>query len=114
MVNERPGFDETDKAEDESQDSTVDLSGRPLPEGVTAVIDGKIAVPCDVRYDGRYEGYRRYVVDAHTDWARHRITELNVEKLPVDVRLILDMHGATDDETQDATAGMTVTVGVSV
>lgn len=115
MENERPGFDESDRLEAEALDQSVDLSGRPVPKGVRVVIESGLEVPCDVRYDGRDEdGYRRYVVDAHTDWSKHVVSVLAVEEMPIDARLIIDMGDATDAEAERATANLRVEVAASV
>jgi hypothetical protein len=74
----------------------VDLSGRPAPTNVRAIIDSGFEVPCVVAYDGlqkdaRGQRVRRYLVKAEIDWGRHWIKLLVVGEFPEDVHLILSL-----------------------
>jgi hypothetical protein len=78
---------------DRPPDFKVDLSGRPIPKNVRAIIDSGIEIPCDVSYDGLQKGTdkRRFKVKAEIDWGLHWIRLLVVGEFPEDVHLILSL-----------------------
>lgn len=80
----------------------VDDSGRPVPEGVVAVLNSGVRVPCSVRYDGLQKssfGYvlRRYLVLAEIDWENYQIDTLEIGVLPKDVTLGIRVSGLNDE-----------------
>lgn len=77
------------KDDPEPPERPKDLSGKPAPVGVTAVLENGFRVKCDVRYDGIDDvGWRRYAVFAEWDWDRHWIDALEVEEMATDISLI--------------------------
>lgn len=80
----------------------VDDSGRPVPEGVVAILDSGVRVPCTVRYDGMSTGQygrplRRYLVLAEIDWENYQIDILEIGALPGDVTLGIRVSGLNDE-----------------
>jgi hypothetical protein len=72
----------------------VDLSNRPRPKNVRALLNSGILVQCETRYDGPSQNttnMRRYLIKAEIDWFQHWISILIVGEWPEDVELILDM-----------------------
>lgn len=88
----------SDNEDENEPDRKVDLSGKPVPKNVRAVIDSGLEIQCEVAYDGTVqEGtkyWRRYQVKAEIDWTKHWITTLIIGVHPIDVRLILDLPEA--------------------
>jgi hypothetical protein len=83
----------------------VDLSKRPIPKNVRAIIDSGFEVPCVVAYDGlqkdaRGQQVRRFKVKAEIDWTRHYIKILVVGEFPEDVHLIIDLPKAVSDDVR--------------
>lgn len=78
----------------------VDLSNRPRPKNVRAMLNSGIEVQCEIAYDGPSKNtvnVRRYKVKAEIDWYKHWISTLVVGEWPEDVELILDLPESDKD-----------------
>jgi hypothetical protein len=81
---------------DRPPDFKVDLSGRPIPKNVRAIIDSGIEIPCDVSYDGLQKGtgdqqIRRFRVKAEIDWTKNWVRMVVVGEMPIDANLIFNL-----------------------
>lgn len=75
-----------------------DLSGKPKPENVRAVLNSGIEVKCELKYDGiDKNGMRRHFVIAEIDWENYWPTTLVVGVFPTDCVLSLKVP---DDSTE--------------
>ena len=78
----------------------VDLSGRPVPKNVRAILNSGVELQCEVRYDGpsrNTDNMRRYLVKAEIDWYKYWINTLVIGEWPEDVEMIVDLP-ASDTE----------------
>jgi hypothetical protein len=90
---------------DDDHQSLVDLSDRPVPKNVRAILDSGIELQCELSYDGRQpppkQNIRRYRVKAEINWLKHWIKTLVIGEYPADVALIIDLpESVTDDVRQ--------------
>lgn len=75
-----------------------DMSGKPKPENVRAVLNSGIEVKCELKYDGiDKNGMRRHFVIAEIDWENYWPTTLVVGVFPTDCVLSLKVP---DDSTE--------------
>ncbi len=73
------------KTFERSDGSKVDVSGKPIPKDVRAVLESGLEIRCGVKYDGKeHDGTRRYLVMAELDWNKHWIETLIIGELPAD------------------------------
>jgi hypothetical protein len=87
----------------------IDLSNRPRPKNVRAVLNSGVEIPCEVRYDGpskNTKNVRRYLVKAEIDWYRYWINTLVVGEWPEDVELILDLPASDTNAVPQYIHGM--------
>lgn len=72
----------------------VDLSGRPMPTNVRAIIDSGLEIPCVVTYDGLQKSdqrIRRFKVKAEIDWTKNWVQMIVVGEMPIDATLIFNL-----------------------
>ena len=115
MIDLRDCFDEDGSQKPEWRHE--DLSGRPIPKGVRFLLNSGIEVPCEVVYDGRSDGdarYRRYLIKAEVNWARHHVVKIIADENPIDVQLIMLLPDTLDSELMAEQRRLTANVQMFV
>lgn len=95
----------------------VDLSGRPAPKGVRAILNSGIEIECSVRYDGHStidKRKRRFVIFAEIDWRKYNIERLILGEWPMDAEPVLKFPDTGDTELQEHIQRMHATMKISV
>lgn len=73
-----------------------------VPQGVTAITEHGLRIPCDITYDGtrRYGpgmAVPAYKIKAEMDWRNHKLIRIEVKQWPDNVEMVLDFGGEPGD-----------------
>ncbi len=72
-----------------------------VPQGVTAVTEHGLRIPCDVRYHGteRHDGQSlpAYKIAAELNWRTTKLVRIEVKKWPDNIVMMLDFGGEPGD-----------------
>lgn len=72
-----------------------------VPQGVTAITEHGLRIPCEIYYEGtrRYgmQVVPAYRIKAELDWRNHKLTRIEVKRWPDNVEMVLDFGGEPGD-----------------
>lgn len=99
------------KTFERSDGSKVDLSGKPIPKDIRAILDSGLEIKCGVKYDGKeHDGSRRYLVIAEVDWNKNWVTKMIIGEYPTDCYVALATHDVVGTEHERYAAQMEAVV----
>lgn len=83
---------------------------RPVPKDVLAYTSSGVSVPCEIRYVETDDAIRVYRAKVGFDWRTLGLSLIRVGMLPIDVRLLIDLDGASEDERNKILANTLIVV----
>lgn len=83
----------------DSQNHKVDMSGKPVPKGITGLLDNGLEIKLGTYYcDTTHDGKRVYYIVADIDWNKHWLREVRIDECPTDCSVRIKTHDTNGDE----------------